>query len=190
MVHHLAGTGVAAPAPPRHAREERSSLANLEMYGGEEEFISQQIRPNLPLRSESGLQIVNLFLFTSLAALNCSGLTQLQTIHSANQTAIVGFFGSGSHLMRMMLELSTGLKSSSQRTADGLTTVPRIAIITASCRRMFCDVHPPRPPGHQPAESPARPAQPPQVGREGGAACEEPPGCAGQLVPAPGGGSA
>ena len=64
----------------------RKDVANIYfMYGSEENFVNTKIYPNVP---DSELRP------------NCSGISLLQQRSSTSQAALIGFFGSGNHMMR------------------------------------------------------------------------------------------
>ena len=63
----------------------RSTLANTNLlYGKEENFISTKILPNVPQHN---------------LTLNCSGITKLQKWERFDRTALIGFYGSGNHML-------------------------------------------------------------------------------------------
>ena len=64
--------------------DNRNTIANVEMYNGEVEYIEQKIMQNVPKNIK----------------LNCTGITNLSINMSAERTAFVAFFGSGNHMMR------------------------------------------------------------------------------------------
>ena len=56
------------------------------MYGEEDKFIASKIIPNVPSDQK-------------VATLNCTGISKLQQWDQSNQTAFIGFYGSGNHMM-------------------------------------------------------------------------------------------
>ena len=63
------------------SQDDRDTLANLDMFGGEEKYIKDKILVNN-------------------SKLNCTGISKLATNASLARTAFVAFFGSGNHMMR------------------------------------------------------------------------------------------
>ena len=70
----------------RIAPVERSDLINKFIYGTDKNFISSKILPNAP-QSED------------ITEPNCSGITKLHNWDRIDQTALIGFFGSGNHML-------------------------------------------------------------------------------------------
>ena len=53
--------------------------------------------------------------------LECAGVTSLQeTPGSTAQAAWVGFYGSGNHMMRFLVEMASGLKTASGLEDNGI----------------------------------------------------------------------
>ena len=64
----------------------RKDVANVYfMYGSEENFVNAKIYPNVPYGEFRP---------------NCSSISLLQKRSSTSQAALIGFFGSGNHMMR------------------------------------------------------------------------------------------
>ena len=86
----------------------RQTVINIQMYGSEENFLSTKIYPNIPTNQQNN-QTTDL----PLRNLNCSGVTWLTEVRPPHmaQVAWVGFWGSGNHMMKFLIEMVTGLKT-------------------------------------------------------------------------------
>ena len=87
------------------------------MYRSEQNFLSTKIYPNIPKdlqnpfceRKETNQSTC----LSAVKGLDCRGVTLLTGVRPANMTqaAWVGFWGSGNHMMKYLLEMVTGLKT-------------------------------------------------------------------------------
>ena len=66
-------------------QDECKTVANIELYEGEEKYIEEKILVNNP-------------------KLTCTGITKLITNATVGRTAFVAFFGSGNHMMRCAIQ--------------------------------------------------------------------------------------
>ena len=81
----------------------RPSVINVDyLYGGEAGFLASKVYPHVPV---------------SQPDLDCGGVTRLRPgrPEDTDQAAWVGYYGSGNHMMRFLIEMATGM-----RTASGL----------------------------------------------------------------------
>ena len=81
----------------------RDIVDNLSIYGDEEDFIAAKISPNVPQSIK----------------INCSGILKLDEHIRLPQVGFVGYFGSGNHLVRLLMEMISGQKTCSSLEENG-----------------------------------------------------------------------
>ena len=80
---------------------QRPSVINVDyLYGGEAQFLASKVYPHVP---------------PSQPDLDCGGVTRLTPggPGDRDQAAWVGFYGSGNHMMRFLIEMASGMKTAS-----------------------------------------------------------------------------
>lgn len=94
----------------------RKTVINVQMYGSEQNFLSTKIYPNIP-KCQQNLTLEgenhHSTCLPAVKQLDCKGVTWLAGVRPPNMTqaAWVGFWGSGNHMMKFLLEMVTGLKT-------------------------------------------------------------------------------
>ena len=95
----------------------RQTVINVQMYRSEQNFLSTKIYPNIPEDRQNPFcerkETNQSTCLSAVKGLDCQGVTWLTGMRPANMTqaAWVGFWGSGNHMMKFLLEMVTGLKT-------------------------------------------------------------------------------
>ena len=90
----------------------RNTVVNIQMYGSEQTFLSTKIYPNIP-KNQTITPEQNNHSSSVVSDFDCAGVSWLSGQRPAHmdQVAWIGFWGSGNHMMKFLLEMVTGLKT-------------------------------------------------------------------------------
>ena len=101
----------------------RPSVINVDyLYGGEAQFLASKVYPHVP---------------PSQPDLDCVGVTRLTPGRQGvtSQAAWVGFYGSGNHMMRFLIEMASGMKTASGLEDNGEQSLQLLLI--ADCKTIM-----------------------------------------------------